>query len=45
VQARGDNVNEIKVARGGFPGENLFILDNIEIPTPTISATRETGGG
>lgn len=44
VQARGDNVNEV-IARGGFPGENLFILDNIEIPNPNYFGNQGTGGG
>ncbi|HKP98096.1 MAG TPA: TonB-dependent receptor [Fibrobacteria bacterium] len=44
VQARGDNVNEV-IARGGFPGENLFILDGIEIPNPNYFGNQGTGGG
>lgn len=44
VQSRGDNVNEV-IARGGFPGENLFILDNIEIPNPNYFGNQGTGGG
>ncbi len=44
VQARGDNVNEV-IARGGFPGENQFILDDIEIPNPNYFGNQGTGGG
>ncbi len=44
VQARGDNVNEV-IARGGFPGENLFVLDGIEIPNPNYFGNQGTGGG
>jgi len=45
VQARGDNVNEI-IARGGFPGENLFILDKHRDSQPQLfSATREPAAG
>jgi len=36
VASGGDQTNEI-VVRGSTPGENLFIMDNIEIPTPTTS--------
>lgn len=44
VQSRGDNTNEV-IARGGFPGENLFILDEIEIPNPNYFGNQGTGGG
>jgi hypothetical protein len=44
VTSGGDNTNEI-VVRGGTPGENLFLLDNIEIPNPNQFAQQGTGGG
>jgi|WetSurMetagenome_2_1015567.scaffolds.fasta_scaffold00792_14 hypothetical protein len=44
VTSGGDNTNEI-VVRGGTPGENLFLLDNIEIPNPNHFAQEGTGGG
>jgi hypothetical protein len=44
VTSGGDNTNEI-VVRGGAPGENLFLLDNIEIPNPNHFAEQGTGGG
>ncbi len=44
VTSGGDNTNEI-VVRGGTPGENLFLLDNIEIPNPNQFAQEGTGGG
>ena len=44
VSSGGDNTNEI-VVRGGAPGENLFLLDNIEIPNPNHFAEQGTGGG
>ncbi len=44
VSSGGDNVNEV-VVRGGAPGENLFILDNIEIPNPNHFAAQGSGGG
>ncbi|HMD69463.1 MAG TPA: TonB-dependent receptor, partial [Chitinivibrionales bacterium] len=44
VTSGGDNTNEI-VVRGGVPGENLFLLDNIEIPNPNQFAQEGTGGG
>jgi hypothetical protein len=39
-----DQVNEI-IIRGGYPGENLFIMDNIEIPNPNHFAIQGAGGG
>jgi hypothetical protein len=44
VQSRGDNVNEV-IARGGFPGENQFLLDGIEVPNPNYFGNAGTGGG
>lgn len=44
VQSRGDNVNEV-IARGGFPGENQFLLDDIEVPNPNYFGNQGTGGG
>jgi hypothetical protein len=44
VASGGDNVNEV-VVRGGMPGENLLIMDNIEIPNPNHFANQGTGGG
>jgi hypothetical protein len=44
VTSGGDNTNEI-VVRGGVPGENLFLLDNIEIPNPNHFANQGSGGG
>ena len=43
VQA-GDHVNEI-ISRGGSPGENLFIMDNIEIDNPNHFGVERNGGG
>jgi len=44
VSSGGDQTNEI-VVRGGMPGENLFLLDNIEIPNPNHFAQEGSGGG
>ena len=44
VASGGDNTNEI-VVRGSTPGENLFLLDNIEIPNPNHFAQEGSGGG
>ncbi len=44
VASGGDKTNEI-VVRGGVPGENLFLLDNIEIPNPNHFAEQGSGGG
>jgi len=44
VASGGDNVNEV-VVRGGVPGENLFLMDNIEIPNPNHFAQQGSGGG
>ena len=39
-----DQNNEI-IVRGGGPGENLFIMDNLEIPNPNHFGEIGTGGG
>ena len=44
VSSGGDNTNEI-VVRGGNPGENLLILDNMEIANPNHFAGQGSGGG
>ena len=44
VASGGDNVNEV-VVRGGVPGENQFIMDNIEIPNPNHFGQQGSGGG
>ena len=44
VASGGDQTDEI-VVRGSTPGENLFIMDNIEIPNPNQFAEQGTGGG
>ncbi len=44
VSSGGDQTNEI-VVRGGMPGENLFLLDNMEIPNPNHFAQEGSGGG
>jgi len=44
VTSGGDNVNEV-VVRGGSPGENLLIMDNIEIPNANHFADQHSGGG
>jgi len=33
------------IIRGGIPGENLFLMDNIEIPNPNHFGEQGTGGG
>jgi hypothetical protein len=44
VVSGSDQMNEI-IVRGGIPGENLFLLDNIEIPNPNhFGSQGETGG-
>lgn len=40
----GDHVNEI-IIRGGSPGENLFVMDNIEIQNPNHFGIEGNGGG
>lgn len=44
VTSGGDNINEV-VVRGGMPGENLLIMDNIEIPNANHFADQKSGGG
>ncbi len=39
-----DQTNEI-IVRGGSPGENLFVMDHIEIPYPTHFPEQGKGGG
>lgn len=42
VVSGSDQQNEI-IVRGGAPGENLFLLDNIEIPNPNHFGWQATG--
>ena len=44
VVSESDQSNEI-IVRGGDPGENLFIMDNLEIPNPNHFGEQGTGGG
>ncbi|MFQ6613280.1 MAG: carboxypeptidase-like regulatory domain-containing protein [Fidelibacterota bacterium] len=44
VVSSSDQQNEI-VVRGGLPGENLFLMDNIEIANPNHFGQQGTGGG
>lgn len=44
VVSGSDQVNEI-IVRGGMPGENLFVMDGIEIPNPNHFAEQGQGGG
>ncbi len=44
VVSGSDQYNEI-VVRGGAPGENLFVMDHIEIPNPNHFGEIGTGGG
>ena len=44
VVSAADQDNEI-IVRGGMPGENLFIMDHIEIPNPNHFAYQGAGGG
>jgi len=44
VVSGSDQDNEI-IVRGGMPGENLFIMDNIEIPNPNHFGYQGTTGG
>jgi hypothetical protein len=44
VVSAADQMNEI-VVRGGSPGENLFVMDNIEIANPNHFGVQGTGGG
>ena len=44
VVSGSDQNNEI-IIRGGIPGENLFLLDGIEIPNPNHFGDQGAGGG
>ncbi len=44
VVSGSDQINEI-IVRGGYPGENLFLMDNIEIRNPNHFAVQGAGGG
>ncbi len=44
VVSGSDQINEI-ITRGGNPGENLFLLDEIEIPNPNHFGIQGAGGG
>lgn len=44
VVSASDQNNEI-IIRGGNPGENLFLMDEIEIPNPNHFSQQGTGGG
>lgn len=44
VASGSDQLNEI-IVRGGNPGENLFLMDHIEIPNPNHFAVQGAGGG
>lgn len=44
VVSGGDQENEI-IVRGGMYGENLFVMDHIEIPNPNHFAFQGAGGG
>lgn len=44
VVSAADQQNEI-VVRGGSPGENLFLMDNMEITNPNHFGEQGTGGG
>jgi len=44
VVSGSDQMNEI-IVRGGIPGENLFLMDTIEIPNPNHFAHQGAGGG
>ena len=44
VASGSDQFNEI-IVRGGNPGENLFLMDHIEIPNPNHFAVQGAGGG
>ncbi len=44
VVSGSDQLNEI-IVRGGMPNENLFLLDNIEIPNPNHFGQQGEGGG
>ncbi len=44
VASGGDHTNEI-IIRGGGPGENLFVMDHLEIPYPNHFPIQGFGGG
>ncbi len=44
VVSGSDQMNEI-IVRGGIPGENLFLMDTIEMPNPNHFGDPTTGGG
>ncbi|MBN1981882.1 MAG: TonB-dependent receptor [Chitinivibrionales bacterium] len=44
VSSGGDNINEV-VVRGGSAGENLMVVDEIDIPNPNHFADVKSGGG
>ncbi len=44
VVSGADNVNEV-IVRGGMQGENLFIIDNVEVINPNHFADQNSGGG
>ncbi len=44
VTSGADQTNEI-IVRGGMPGENLFLIDDIEIPNPNHFGVPGSGGG
>ncbi|MFW5959945.1 MAG: TonB-dependent receptor [Chitinivibrionales bacterium] len=44
VVSGSDNLNEV-IVRGGLPGENLFVMDNIELRNPNHFGDRGSGGG
>ena len=44
VASGGDNTNEI-IIRGGGPGENLFVMDHLEIPYPNHFPQQGLSGG
>lgn len=44
VTSATDQENEI-ITRGGLPGENLFLMDDIEIPNPNHFGFEGAGGG
>ena len=44
VVSGSDQQNEI-ITRGGIPGENLFVMDNIEIPNPNHFGFQGESGG
>ncbi len=44
VVSGSDQMNEI-IVRGGGPGENLFVMDHLEIPNPNHFGIQSSGGG